>query len=143
VVDRAISPHRDPGDDRFEVEGPEFSLPPQAVVALTLVVHELSTNAAKYGALSNIQGHVTIDWTIGDGGITFAWREHGGPAVVPPAREGFGTKVISRAFAPEYQPKVEFDYRPEGLRFTLTFRPICPEKAAAEADGPRSHDAAA
>jgi len=129
VVDRAISPHHDPNDDRFKIEGPEISLPPAAVVALTLVIHELATNAAKYGALSDLAGHVAITWSIGDGNIiTLNWQEHGGPIVSAPEKEGFGTKVISRAFPPEYNPDVKFDYRPEGLQFTLRFQPVCPEK---------------
>lgn len=129
VVDRAISPHHDPSDDRFKIEGPEISLPPAAVVALTLVIHELATNAAKYGALSGLAGHVNITWSVSDGNITtLKWQEHGGPIVSAPEKEGFGTKVISRAFPPEYQPDVKFDYRPEGLQFTLRFQPVCPEK---------------
>ncbi|MDB5555122.1 MAG: sensor histidine kinase [Rhizobium sp.] len=127
VVERAISPHHDATDDHFKVEGPDISLPPQAVIALTLVIHELATNAAKYGALSNFAGHVDITWSSGDDGISLEWREHGGPNVAAPEKEGFGTKVISRAFPPEYQPDVKFDYRPEGLNFTLRFKPTYPE----------------
>lgn len=134
VVRRAISPHHDPNDDHFKVEGPDISLPPQAVVALTLVIHELATNAAKYGALSNFAGHVDITWSNDDGGIALEWREHGGPNVAAPEKEGFGTKVITRAFPPEYQPDVKFDYRPEGLNFTLRFRPTYPEKHDAVSD---------
>jgi two-component sensor histidine kinase len=134
VVRRAISPHHDPNDDHFKVEGPDISLPPQAVVALTLVIHELATNAAKYGALSNFAGHVDITWSNDDGGIALEWREQGGPNVAAPEKEGFGTKVITRAFPPEYQPDVKFDYRPEGLNFTLRFRPTYPEKHDAVSD---------
>jgi two-component sensor histidine kinase len=134
VVARAISPHHDHKDDQFKIEGPDISLPPQAVVALTLVIHELATNAAKYGALSNFAGHVNIAWSNDDTGISLEWHERGGPAVSPPEKEGFGTKVISRAFPPEYQPVVKFDYRPEGLHFTLRFKPVCPERHEAASD---------
>ena len=100
-----------------------------------LVIHELATNAAKYGALSGLPGYVTITWSISDGNITtLKWQEHGGPIVSAPEKEGFGTKVISRAFPPEYQPDVKFDYRPEGLQFTLRFQPVRPEKYASASD---------
>ena len=127
VVARAIAPHHDPQDNRFHAAGPEVLLPPQAVVALTLVIHELSTNAAKYGALSNFEGHVDIGWSTDSGRVMLDWRESGGPTVLPPDRQGFGTKVISRAFPPDHQPEVTFDYRPEGLHFTLAFRLIRPD----------------
>lgn len=133
VVTRAISPHHDPDDNRFRTDGPELPLPPQAVVALTLVIHELATNAAKYGSLSNFEGHVTIVWSVDAGRITLTWREEGGPPVSPPTKEGFGTKVISRAFPPDYQSEVRFDYRPEGLLFTVAFTPTRPQETPAKA----------
>jgi two-component sensor histidine kinase len=133
VVNRAISPHHDPANNRFRTEGPSFSLPPPAVVALTLVIHELATNAAKYGSLSDLEGYVSIAWSVDNGRITLDWSEHGGPPVSPPAKEGFGTKVISRAFPPDYQPDVVFDYRPKGLRFAVAFKPSGQNEATAKA----------
>ena len=124
VVTRAIAPHHAPEDNRFRLDGPEFVLPPKAVVAVTLILHELATNAAKYGALSNPTGHVEIRWQATDKRVRLDWSEHGGPAVTPPEREGFGTKVVSRAFSPDFEPEVSFDYRPEGLRFSVAFTPV-------------------
>lgn len=126
VVERAIAPHHERDDARFRIDGPDVSLPPKAVVALSLILHELSTNAAKYGALSNPEGHVTLTWHEAEGRIRLDWVEHDGPAVAPPEREGFGTKVVSRAFGPEFAPDASFDYRPEGLHFAIAFTPVAP-----------------
>ena len=124
VIERAVAPHHEPGDNRFRLEGPGISVAPKAVAALSLVLHELATNATKYGALSILTGHVELTWREEDGRIHVGWEEHGGPPVSKPEREGFGTKVISRAFTPEFEAEVAFDYRPEGLRFDLAFESI-------------------
>ena len=121
VVERAIAPHHEPHDNRFPLDGPEILLPPKAVIALSLILHELATNSAKYGALSDLAGHVEINWRRAGERISLDWIERDGPPVSPPEREGFGTKVVSRAFGPEFSPEVTFDYRPEGLRFSLAF----------------------
>lgn len=127
VVARAIAPHHEPGDNRFRLDGPDISLPPKAVVAVSLILHELATNAAKYGALRDLSGHIDVTWKKSAGRIRLEWRESGGPEVSRPEREGFGTKVVSRAFGPDYAPEVAFDYRPEGLAFAIEFTP--PDKA--------------
>lgn len=122
VIERAVTPHHEPGDSRFRLDGPMIQLPPKAVVGLSLVLHELATNAAKYGALSNLTGHVELTWREAGMRIHLDWTEHDGPPVAKPEREGFGTKVVSRAFGPEFEAEVAFDYRPEGLRFNLAFK---------------------
>ena len=124
VIERAVAPHHEPGDHRFHLDGPMISLPPKAVVALSLVLHELATNAAKYGALSNLTGHIDLTWWEADGRIGLSWIERGGPPVIKPEREGFGTKVVARAFSAEFESDVNFDYSPEGLQFRLAFKPI-------------------
>lgn len=126
VIERAIAPHHEPGDGRFRLDGIDMLLPPRAVAALSLVLHELATNAAKYGALSNLTGHIELAWRDADGRIRLDWIERGGPPVTKPEREGFGTKVISRAFGDEFESDVSFDYQPEGLRFSLSFKIIQP-----------------
>jgi two-component sensor histidine kinase len=123
VVEGTVAPHHEPDDNRFRLDGPEILLPPKAVIALSLILHELATNAAKYGALSGLAGHVEIAWRQAGKRVSLDWIEKEGPPVVPPEREGFGTKVISRAFAPEFSADVAFDYHPEGLRFHLAFSP--------------------
>ena len=122
VIERAVTPHHEPGDSRFRLDGPMIQLPPKAVVGLSLVLHELATNAAKYGALSNLAGHIELTWREAGMRIHLDWTEHDGPPVAKPEREGFGTKVVSRAFGPEFEAEVAFDYRPEGLRFNLAFK---------------------
>ena len=124
VVQRAIAPHHEPDDQRFRLEGPHFVLPPKAVIAVSLILHELATNAAKYGALSNAEGHVVLTWQTEGDRVGLQWMEQDGPPVSPPEREGFGTKVVSRAFGPEFAPEVHFDFQPEGLRFHLAFTAV-------------------
>jgi two-component sensor histidine kinase len=129
VVARAIAPHHEPGDNRFRLDGPDIPFAPKAVVATSLILHELATNAAKYGALHDLSGHVDLTWRMIGDRVRLEWSESGGPAVTKPEREGFGTKVVSRAFGPEFSPDVAFDYRPEGLHFSIEFTP--PEKPRA------------
>lgn len=134
VIERAIAPHHEPEDGRFRLEGPHFVLPPKAVVAVSLILHELATNAAKYGALSNVVGHIGLTWQKDGDRVRLQWIEHDGPPVTPPEREGFGTKVVSRAFGAEFAPEVNFDFRPEGLKFCLAFTAAEPPEAASGSD---------
>ncbi len=102
VVNGALAPYRArsaPG--RFRIEGEKLQLRPRAVLALSLAFHELATNAVKYGALSNDSGVVSIDWRVEPQSQRFElrWRESGGPAVQPPARRGFGSRLVERGLA--------------------------------------------
>lgn len=100
--------------ERVIVSGAEPLLEPEAFSTLALVVHELMTNSAKYGALTDQSGHVSIDLRInGDGQLIIAWRERGGPPVKAPTRRGFGTTIIERSVPYELSGSVE-------TRFTLT-----------------------
>ncbi|USU05474.1 sensor histidine kinase [Sphingomonadaceae bacterium OTU29MARTA1] len=94
VAATVLAPH-DPGD-RFTLHGPPVTLGPRAVLGLSLMLHELATNAAKYGALSVSDGHVTLDWRIHDGELALFWRERDGPVCTAPARTGFGSRLIDR-----------------------------------------------
>ena len=102
-------------ESRCEADGPKLLLPPATAVALSLATHELATNAAKYGALSNESGRVSVRWSIGKDALSFIWREEGGPTTAPPAREGFGTKLIKRTLAAELRGTAELDFQPSGL----------------------------
>ena len=109
---------------RFTIEGPEIPLPAQTAVSLAMAIHELCTNAIKYGALSNGSGTVDVRWTAekaeGDQiALTFVWTESGGPAVEPPERRGFGTRLIERGLSAELRSKVTMDFRPSGLQCTI------------------------
>lgn len=104
---------------RIHLTGPELMLKPEAAQNLGLALHELATNAAKYGALSNEDGHVDIRWDLHDGRFAIAWQERGGPAVSPPAREGFGHKVVTRIVTLALEGKVDLRFEPSGLVWKL------------------------
>jgi two-component sensor histidine kinase len=109
--------------ERFRIDGPPVRLKPQAATAMALALHELATNAAKYGALSTPNGRVALVWSVdGEGperGLRLSWRETGGPPVAAPARTGFGTRLIERGLAGALKGRVSLDYAPQGLSFSL------------------------
>jgi PAS domain S-box-containing protein len=97
-------------EGRIAMDGPRIMLSPQEAQDIGLIVHELATNAAKYGALSNAKGRVRLDWTCADSTLSMSWQEEDGPRVSAPLRAGFGTKLLAAL-----SPKAEIDYRPDGL----------------------------
>ena len=113
----ATRPHG--GPDRFSVQGPAVRLPPSLALSLALALHELSTNASKYGSLSNESGSVVLSWDIrdptGEPRLLFRWVEVGGPPVKPPTRRGFGTRLIERSLSADIGGTVTVDYKAEGL----------------------------
>jgi PAS domain S-box-containing protein len=120
VVEAALRPF-DLGA-RLEVSGPDLRLRPQAAVSLTLGLHELATNAVKYGALSNKTGTVSVAWTLSKGDLPMlrlVWQERGGPEVTAPARSGFGSRLIQKGLAGELGGPVSLDFLPEGLVCTV------------------------
>jgi two-component sensor histidine kinase len=100
---------------RVRVSGDEVWLPPQTAVALSLAFHELATNAVKYGALSVDAGRVEVEWRLGGDAVAITWREAGGPAVVPPTRRGFGSRLIERSLPRELGGPATLDFEPDGL----------------------------
>jgi two-component sensor histidine kinase len=121
----AIQPFDPEASSPFEVSGPELILKAKATLSLAMALHELCTNAAKYGALSNNSGKIAITWSAPqEGRFTIVREEFGGPVVTPPVKEGFGSKMILRALAADFGAKVEFDYSPAGL--------VCSIDASAE-----------
>ena len=106
--------------DRFTVSGPSLQVNPKQALALALALHELTTNAMKYGALSGHSGQVTLAWTADDT-CRIKWTESGGPAVSPPERRGFGSRILESALAVELDGSVVLDYRPEGVVCSVTF----------------------
>jgi two-component sensor histidine kinase len=117
VVAAALGPFRDSG--RFVTQGPQTSLPADKALLLAMVLHELATNAVKYGALSNGCGRVEIGWETDDNALQLRWRESGGPPVLPPSRKGFGSTLIERALA-SGRSAARIDYAPEGVICSLT-----------------------
>lgn len=107
------------GRERFQIEGPPIRFPARLTLPLALSLHELSTNAAKYGALSAEPGRVLIDWGWQDAPaahtLRFRWREVNGPEVRAPERQGFGSRMIQQAFAAEPESSAKVEFRPEGL----------------------------
>jgi len=119
IVEQATSPYP---ADAFRISGPTVSLPPKAVISLALALHELATNAAKYGALSTPDGRVSIIWQcdpLTDPFLRMTWKEFGGPEVVPPTRKGFGTTLIERLLAAELKGEARLAYDTDGVMFVL------------------------
>jgi two-component sensor histidine kinase len=109
-------------EHRLDVSGTDLRVRPQAAVSLSLALHELATNAAKYGALSNDAGAVTIRWKVTKGDLPMfqlVWREHGGPAVIPPTRTGFGSRLIRQGLSGELGGPVTLDYAQDGIVCTV------------------------
>jgi len=106
-------------EDRRDIEGPDVAVLPQTAVGLALALHELATNASKYGALSTESGRISVCWKIVDDQLQMEWREKGGPPVSPPKHRGFGSRMIERTLAAEFGGKVELLFRPEGVTCTV------------------------
>lgn len=108
---------------RIKLAGPEIELSARSGLALALALHELATNAVKYGALSGESGHVNVGWIVeerdGEKLFELAWEEGGGPAVVAPTRKGFGSRMIERALASYVQGHADMFFPPSGLVFRL------------------------
>jgi two-component sensor histidine kinase len=102
------------------MDGPDVLLPPKLAVMMALLVHELATNAAKYGALSSSTGKLSIRWSHADGRLDLEWRESGGPAVTAPTHRGFGTRLFSKALE-QFGGTVEADFATKGLICKITF----------------------
>lgn len=109
------------GGAEIVVEGPTVVLSPKSSLALSLAVHELATNAAKYGSLSRPGGRVSIRWAVADdGGLHVVWREAGGPVVQEPERRGFGTRLIEKALAMETRGRSKIRFEPDGVVCEIT-----------------------
>ncbi len=115
LLEAELSPYRSAGPT-ITVDGPPVWLDARAFSVLALVLHELSTNAAKYGALSVPVGRLDVTWRRDDeNGCVVAWRERGGPHVAPPSREGFGSALIERSIPYDLGGESSVSYRPEGV----------------------------
>lgn len=122
VVSLTVQAHQG-ATRRFRVSGPDIRLPPKAALSISMALHELATNAVKYGALSNGTGQVAIGWRILDGiegrHLCLCWRESGGPPVTTPMRRGFGSRLIERGLAAELGGTVTMDYDRSGVVCTI------------------------
>jgi len=105
---------------RLFLDGPDIHLAPKQALALALALHELCTNAVKYGALSNEAGRIDIRWARKSGrALNIEWTETGGPAVSVPERRGFGSRLIEQSLARDLDARVKLDFHPAGVRCTI------------------------
>ena len=117
IVEKALSPFMAPRRE-FDVNGPDIRLLPKSALAIAMAVHELATNAAKYGALSNGSGRISVHWAIAECDaphLQIVWTETGGPKVVAPRSKGFGSRLIQRGLAGQLGGEALIDYRETGV----------------------------
>ena len=123
LVAGAVALHGDGAPGRFTVSGPDLTLGASHGLTLALMLHELGTNAAKYGALSTATGRVAISWNVAgvesEARLRFRWEESGGPIVAPPTRTGFGTRLIARSLSHDFGGAVALGFPPTGAVLTL------------------------
>jgi two-component sensor histidine kinase len=124
VVGRVLQPYLLNAPERVRMFGPRVPLSPRLAVVLSMIVHEMATNAAKYGALSNETGTVTLDWELrGEGSdqkLRMIWTETGGPLVTAPIQRGFGSRLIERSARDQLGGEATVDFLPRGVVYTLT-----------------------
>lgn len=122
IAKQELAPYLDERSARVDLEGPETVLEPSAAQAVAVVLHELATNASKYGALSDAKGQIRLTWShAADGELGLRWTELGGPKVEAPARQGFGSRLIQGSLT-QLGGNARFDWRPEGLVCEMTLR---------------------
>lgn len=118
-----LEPYDDGGKTRIRLEGPDVVLASEFAVPIGMAVHELTTNAAKHGALAEFGGRVVVTWSVveTEAGprLTWIWNEHDGPPVALPSREGFGSRLLKRVLSTQVHAEVDIDYDPDGLRVTV------------------------
>jgi two-component sensor histidine kinase len=123
---------------RVSRDGPDVLLPPKLALIMALLVHELATNAAKYGALSSSAGKLSIRWLFADALLDIEWRESGGPAVIAPTHRGFGTRLLSRALE-QFGGNVNANFATTGLicKLSLVLQESSPSITADVTDKPK------
>jgi two-component sensor histidine kinase/integral membrane sensor domain MASE1 len=130
IVRMAVAAFDEPPGARFSIGGPRMRLKAQHALGLAMALHELGSNATKYGALSVEGGRVQVAWEEGpEREVRFIWEESEGPTVQPPIRKGFGTRLIQEGLARELGGRVRIDHLPEGLRCEISFQHDAPTAA--------------
>jgi two-component sensor histidine kinase len=123
IVDGVFEPHGLKNSARLRVAGPRIQVSPQCALILSMALHELATNAVKYGALSNKTGEIFVDWETRESAsgerLVLRWREIGGPPVKPPGRKGFGSRLIEQSVALQLDGVAKIDFQPDGVVCTL------------------------
>lgn len=124
LVTKEFSPYRAAGESRADIIGPNLMLKPKSAQSIAVALHELTTNAVKYGALSVSTGRVRVEWShAADRRLIVVWTESNGPRVEPPSRRGFGTNVIEQIFQGQLKGEARFDWRAKGLVCKLALDP--------------------
>ena len=121
VLESFVGPDEPADNPRATVAGPELMLSPRQFLSLSMILHELTTNAVKYGALSADGGRLNLGWAIEGKTVTLTWREHGGPAVGEPGSAGFGSKMIAMNVRHDLRGTATSEWGTNGLLFRLTF----------------------
>jgi PAS domain S-box-containing protein len=138
IVRAGIAPYLTGGPDQGVLRGEDVTLRPRAALTLAMVFHELTTNAAKYGALSVPSGRINVQWEVQppsgpDAQLRIAWQEQGGPPVSAPTRRGFGSKFIVGSIASELGGRAALDFASQGLRCTIDIPLAATEDAVSRA----------
>jgi PAS domain S-box-containing protein len=120
LVEEELAPYRSDRGDRIATDGPAVSLQPASAQTLTLALHELATNAVKYGALSSISGRLRVSWELKPSTLVLHWEESGGPRVKKPAKLGFGTRIIVASVEGQLGGQARFQWGDEGLHCIVT-----------------------
>ena len=116
LVVQELAPYLHDKESRANIDGPQLLLEPNVAQTIAITLHELATNAAKYGALSVVKGRVEVKWSLAtDDRLILTWTETGGPAVKKPTRQGFGTRVMERMIRDQHKGDLRLDWRAEGL----------------------------
>jgi PAS domain S-box-containing protein len=136
LANEELAPYRVSDAEKIKTSGPEVLLQPAAAQTIALALHELATNAAKYGALSSMSGKLQLNWQVSNDKLVFDWIETGGPVIVAPTTGGFGTRIIVASIEGQLRGHADFKWRREGLRCMISV-PLC---NAMEAISQKSRD---
>ena len=123
LVEDELAPYRTGDADKIIAAGPDVILQPASAQTLALAIHELATNAAKYGALSSSTGTIRLRWELNNDGLRLLWEESGGPRVAAPSTLGYGTRVVTASVEGQLDGRAEFEWRSEGLRCVMSIPP--------------------
>ena len=123
IAAQELAPYLEEGETRVRIDGPEVVLLPNTAQAIGVTLHELATNAVKYGALSVPRGQVEVTWSrAADGRLILHWTESGGPPAIKPTRKGFGSSVIQRMIEQQLKGEMQLDWRPEGFACEIVIK---------------------
>jgi len=114
-----LAPYDLEGTGRADIIGPTLVLQPYLAQTIAMALHELATNAVKYGALSIASGRLRVEWSRGETHLVIRWSESDGPPVKPPQRQGFGTRVVDKVIQ-ELEGKLRFEWNPDGIACEIT-----------------------